>query len=56
MVESVRGRRGSGLPCGRCQRFESAYLQLGEVQMRKSLRWIPRHPKMRKGIVSDEML
>ncbi|KAB2074996.1 hypothetical protein ES319_A07G189300v1, partial [Gossypium barbadense] len=28
MVESVRGLRGGGLPCGRCQRFESAYLQL----------------------------
>ncbi|MBA0575181.1 hypothetical protein Golob_024571, partial [Gossypium lobatum] len=25
MVESVRGLRGSGLPCGKCQRFESAY-------------------------------
>ena len=22
------GRRGGGLPCGGCQRFESAYLQL----------------------------
>ena len=28
MVESVGGLRGSGLPCGGCQRFESAYLQL----------------------------
>ncbi|MBA0844618.1 hypothetical protein Goarm_022450 [Gossypium armourianum] len=28
MVESVGGLRGDGLPCGRCQRFESAYLQL----------------------------
>jgi hypothetical protein len=91
------------LPCGGCQRFESAYLQLvslvgtklydstqffrfgsliydlsfidvdkilpfsitlgwhslkvkGEVQTRKGLRWIPRHPETRKGIVSDEML
>jgi hypothetical protein len=24
--------------------------------MRKGLRWIPRHPEMRKGVVSDEML
>jgi len=91
------------LPCGGCQRFESAYLQLaslvgtklydstqffwfgssiydlsfmdvdkilpfsstlgwyslkvkGEVQTRKGLRWIPRHPETRKGIVSDKML
>ena len=102
-----RGLRGGGLPCGGCQRFESAYLQLvnladtklydndstqffrfgssiydfsfmdmdvdkilpfsstlgwhslkvkGEVQTRKGLRWIPRHPEMRKGVVSDEML
>nr|KJB44140.1 hypothetical protein B456_007G237800 [Gossypium raimondii] len=28
MVEPVRGLRGGALPCGRCQRFESAYLQL----------------------------
>jgi hypothetical protein len=28
MVESVGGPRGGGLPCGGCQRFESAYLQL----------------------------
>ena len=105
MVESVGGLRGSGLPCGGCQRFESAYLQLvnlagtklydstqffrfgssiydfsfmdvdkilpfsstlgdgialnkvkGEVQTRKGLRWIPRHPETRKGVVSDEML
>ncbi|KAD7477218.1 hypothetical protein E3N88_00354 [Mikania micrantha] len=28
----------------------------GEVQTRKGLRWIPRHPETRKGIVSDEML
>ncbi|GJR03179.1 hypothetical protein Tco_0526163 [Tanacetum coccineum] len=95
--------RGGGLPCGGCQRFESAYLQLvnladtklydstqffrfggsiyylsfmdvdkihpfsstlgwhslkikGEVQTRKGLRWIPRHPETRKGVVSDEML
>ncbi|TYH52816.1 hypothetical protein ES332_D09G054000v1 [Gossypium tomentosum] len=26
------------------------------VQTRKGLRWIPRHPKTRKGVVSDEML
>lgn len=97
------GPRGGGLPCGGCQRFESAYLQLvtladakvydstqfcrfgssiydfsfmdvdkilpfsstlgwhsqhinGEVQTRKGLRWIPRHPERRKGVVSDEML
>lgn len=102
MVESVRGLIGGGLPCGGCQRFESAYLQLvsladtklydstqffrfgssiynfsfmdvdkifpfsstlgwhslkvkevkevkGEVQTRKGLRWIPRHPETRKG-------
>ena len=28
----------------------------GEVQKRKGLRWIPRHPETRKGIASDEML
>lgn len=28
MVESVGAWRGDGLPCGGCQRFESAYLQL----------------------------
>lgn len=103
MVESVGGLRGGGLPCGGCQRFESAYLQLanladtklydstqffrfgssiydfsfmdvykilpfsstlgwhsqhinGEVQTRKGLRWIPRHPETRKGVASDEML
>jgi hypothetical protein len=103
MVESVGDLRGGGLPCGGCQRFESAYLQLvnladtklydstqffrfggsiydlsfmdvdkihpfsstlgwhslkikGEVQTRKGLRWIPRHPETKKGVVSDEML
>ncbi|KAL4361482.1 hypothetical protein GQ457_04G021990 [Hibiscus cannabinus] len=84
MVESVGGLRGGGLPCGGCQQFESAYLQVvnlaqtklygstqffrfgssiydlsfmdGEVQTRKGLQWIPRHPETRKGIVSDEML
>ena len=97
------GLRGGGLPCGGCQRFESAYLQLvnladtklydstpffrfgssiydfafmdvdkilpfsstlgwhslkvkDEVQTRKGLRCIPRHPETRKGVVSDEML
>lgn len=93
------GLRGGGLPCGGCQRFESAYLQPvnladtmiapnfansavrsshswtlirsfhfsstlgwhslnvnGEVQKRKGLRWIPRHPETRKGVASDEML
>lgn len=91
------GPRGGGLPCGGCQRFESAYLQPvnlaetmiapnfydsavrsmmdvdkilpfsstfgwhslnvnGEVQTRKGLRWIPRHPETRKGVASDEML
>ena len=28
----------------------------GEVQTRKGLQWIPKHPEMRKGVVSDEML
>ena len=28
----------------------------GEVQTRKGLRWIPRHPETRKGVASDEML
>jgi hypothetical protein len=28
----------------------------GEVQKRKCLRWIPRHPETRKGVASDEML
>ncbi|KAK8963531.1 hypothetical protein KSP40_PGU020756 [Platanthera guangdongensis] len=28
----------------------------GEVQMRKGLRWIPRHPETSKGVASDEML
>ncbi|RYQ90672.1 hypothetical protein Ahy_B09g096705 isoform A [Arachis hypogaea] len=28
----------------------------GEVQTRKGLWWIPRHPETRKGVVSDEML
>ncbi|KAG4165614.1 hypothetical protein ERO13_A13G086695v2, partial [Gossypium hirsutum] len=28
MVESAGGLRGGGLPCGGCQRFESAYLKL----------------------------
>ena len=28
----------------------------GEVQKRKGLRWIPRHPETRKGVASDEML
>lgn len=100
-----RGLRGGGLPCGGCQRFESAYLQLvnlvdtklydstsifpirqfdlcydlsfmdvdkilpssstlgwhslkvkGEVQTKKGLWWIPRHPETRKGVASDEML
>jgi hypothetical protein len=27
-----------------------------EVQKRKGLRWIPRHPETRKGVASDEML
>lgn len=27
-----------------------------EVQTRKGLRWIPRHPETMKGVVSDEML
>ena len=28
----------------------------GEVQTRKGLQWIPRHPETRKGVVSDKML
>ncbi|KAJ4734192.1 hypothetical protein LUZ62_007313 [Rhynchospora pubera] len=28
----------------------------GEVQRRKGLRWIPRHPEMKKGVANDEML
>ncbi|KVH98709.1 hypothetical protein Ccrd_023064 [Cynara cardunculus var. scolymus] len=32
------------------------YRNDGEVQTRKGLRWIPRHPETRKGVVSDEML
>ncbi|KAF7026009.1 hypothetical protein CFC21_038148 [Triticum aestivum] len=28
----------------------------GEVQKRKGLRWIPRHPETRKGVASDEIL
>lgn len=28
----------------------------GEVQTNKGLRWIPRHPETRKGVVIDEML
>ncbi|XBI81859.1 hypothetical protein VPH35_090673 [Triticum aestivum] len=28
----------------------------GEVQKRKGLWWIPRHPETRKGVASDEML
>ena len=28
----------------------------GEVQTRKGLWWIPRHPETRKGVLSDEML
>lgn len=29
---------------------------LSEVQTRKGLRWIPRHPETKKGVASDEML
>ena len=28
----------------------------GEVQTKKGLRWIPRHPETKKGVASDEML
>jgi hypothetical protein len=28
----------------------------GDVQKWKCLRWIPRHPEMRKGVASDKML
>ncbi|WZZ35414.1 hypothetical protein YC2023_018815 [Brassica napus] len=34
MVESVRGLIGGGLPCGGCQRFESVYLQLVNLNVR----------------------
>ena len=103
------GLRDGSLPCGGCQRFESAYLQPvirvdgivhtsmeeslsagkgkrctsihdqfpmnvdkisashvvvrwsgaafnNEVQTTKGLRWIPRHPETKKGVVNDEML
>ncbi|VVA21094.1 PREDICTED: ZemaCp157 [Prunus dulcis] len=60
MVESVGGLRGGSLPCGGCQRTLGDGIALnkvkGEVQTRKGLRWIPRHPETRKGVVSDEML
>ncbi|KAG4182386.1 hypothetical protein ERO13_A09G039165v2 [Gossypium hirsutum] len=74
----IGGLRGSGLPYGRCQWFESAYLQLvnlaktklydnpsvsfsstlrwHSLKLKKGLRWITRHLKTRKGIVSNEML
>ncbi|TKY56977.1 hypothetical protein E2542_SST21423 [Spatholobus suberectus] len=32
------------------------YSLRGEVQTKKGLWWIPRHPETRKGVVSDEML
>ncbi|KAJ1686753.1 hypothetical protein LUZ63_018143 [Rhynchospora breviuscula] len=55
------GLRDGGLPCGGCQRFEStlgwhSLMVNGEVQRRKGLRWIPRHPEMKKGVANDEML
>ena len=28
----------------------------GEVQRRKGLWWIPRHPEMKKGVANDEVL
>jgi hypothetical protein len=31
-------------------------MRKGEVQTRKGLWWIPRHPETKKGVVSDEML
>ncbi|VAI61300.1 unnamed protein product [Triticum turgidum subsp. durum] len=34
----------------------SRFIHGGEVQKRKGLRWIPRHPETRKGVASDEML
>ncbi|CAH9116671.1 unnamed protein product [Cuscuta epithymum] len=33
-----------------------AFKVKGEVQTRKGLRWMPRHPETRKGVVIDEML
>ncbi|OMP12659.1 hypothetical protein COLO4_00694 [Corchorus olitorius] len=44
MVESVGGLRGGGLPCGGCQRFESAYLQLvnlAETKLYDSTQFFP---------------
>ncbi|CAH9120726.1 unnamed protein product [Cuscuta europaea] len=33
-----------------------AFKAKGEVQTRKGLRWMPRYPETRKGVVIDEML
>ncbi|MCD9641787.1 hypothetical protein HAX54_028223, partial [Datura stramonium] len=48
--------RGGGLPYGGCQQDGITLEVKGEVQTRKGLRWIPRHPEMRKCAVIDEML
>jgi hypothetical protein len=45
------------LPSSSTLRWHSLQVQVkGEVQTRKGLWWIPRHPETRKGVVSDEML
>ncbi|TYG52809.1 hypothetical protein ES288_D09G058100v1 [Gossypium darwinii] len=45
------------MPCITCKIIVIKMFQVkGEIQTRKGLRWIPRHPKTRKGVVSDEML
>jgi hypothetical protein len=41
MVESVGDRRGGGLPCGGCQRFESAYHLAGDSVRQRGLLLLP---------------
>uniref|UniRef100_A0A7N2KSH4 Uncharacterized protein n=1 Tax=Quercus lobata TaxID=97700 RepID=A0A7N2KSH4_QUELO len=41
-VAKIGGLRGGGLPCGGCQRFESAYLQLVNYRQGRSMSY-PRH-------------
>ncbi|CAN6462259.1 unnamed protein product [Victoria cruziana] len=46
-------------PYGRCQHNTLGWHSLnvnGEIQMKKGLQWIPKHPKTRKGVLSDEMV
>ena len=38
------------------QYFCNGIASNGEVQTRKGLRWIPRHPETKKGVASDETL